>query len=273
MDLLGATSRWVAAARARESERPDRLFEDPLARVLAGEEGFRLLDEMAKAAGGGGDNGYLAIRTRFFDEFALQATPAIHQIVIVAAGMDARAFRLDWPAGTTLFEIEREQVLAVKEPILRDAGAVPRCDRRVVAADLAEAWEPALSSAGFSATAPAVFLVEGLTTYLWPEQVETLFRRLSSMAAPGSKLGTDIIGTSFLESPWTKPYLSRLEAEGVGWHFGTDEPEQFLGSFGWDATATMPGEPEANWGRWPYPVSPRNVPGFPKSYLLRATRR
>ena len=69
MDLLGATSRWVAAGRARESERPDRIFEDPLARALAGEEGFRLLDEMAKAAGGGSDNGYVAIRTRFFATF------------------------------------------------------------------------------------------------------------------------------------------------------------------------------------------------------------
>jgi hypothetical protein len=100
-----------------------------------------------------------------------------------------------------------------------------------------------------------------------------LFRRISSIAATGSKLGTDIIGTSFLESPWTKPYLARLETEGVGWHFGTDEPEKFLGSFGWDATATLPGEPGANWGRWPYPVAPRDVPEFPKTYLLRATRR
>jgi len=271
MDLLGATSRWVAAGRARESERPDRIFEDPLARVLAGEEGFRLLDEMAKAAGGGSDNGYVAIRTRFFDELLLRATPAIQQIVIVAAGMDARAFRLDWPAGTVLFEIEREQVLAVKEPILREAGAVPRCDRRLVSVDLADEWGRALLAAGFSAAAPAAFLVEGLTPYLWPEQVETLFRRLGAIAAPGSKLGTDIIGTSFLESPWTKPYLTRLEAEGVGWHFGTDDPEEFLKSFGWHATATLPGEPGANWGRWPYPVATRDVPGFPKSYLVGAT--
>jgi methyltransferase (TIGR00027 family) len=273
MDLLGATSRWVAAGRARESERPDRLFEDPLARALAGEEGFRLLDEMAKAAGSGGDNGYVAIRTRFFDELLLQATAHIHQIVIVAAGMDARAFRLDWPAGTTLFEIEREQVFNVKEPILREVGATPRCDRRLVGVDLAEDWERSLLSRGFSTAVPAAFLVEGLTTYLWPDQVENLLQRITGVAARGSRLGVDIIGTSFLESPWTKPYLTRLEAEGIGWHFGTDEPEQFLSSFGWDAKATLPGEPEANWGRWPYPVAPASVPGFPKCYLVRATRR
>lgn len=272
MDLLGATSRWVAAARARESERSDRLFEDSLARALAGDEGFHLLEEMAKAAGGG-ENGYLAIRTRFLDEFVLSAATAIRQIVIVAAGMDARAFRLDWPVGTTVFEIERAQVLAVKEPILREAGATPRCERRVVSADLAEPWEPSLLAAGFSSEAPAVFLVEGLTPYLWPEQVTTLMQRISAIAAPGSRLGADIIGTSFLESPWTKAYLARLEAEGVGWHFGTDEPERFLGSFGWDATATLPGEPGANWGRWTYPVPQRTTVGFPKSYLVRATRR
>jgi methyltransferase (TIGR00027 family) len=172
-----------------------------------------------------------------------------------------------------LFEIDREPIFAVKEPILRNAGAIPRCDRRVVSQDLANPWAPALLGAGFSSSEPAFFLVEGLTTYLWPDQVETLFQRISDLAASGSKLGTDIIGQSFLESPWTKPFLDRLQAEGVGWHFGTDEPEQFLARFGWDAKATMPGEPEANWGRWTYPVPPRTIGGFPKSYIVEATRR
>jgi methyltransferase (TIGR00027 family) len=269
MDAVGLTSRWVAAARARESERTDRLFDDPFARPLAGPEGVRMLEETER---GTGENLYFALRTRFFDDFALEAAHSLRQITIFAAGMDARAFRLPWPKGTIVFEIEREQVLAVKEPILRDMGAAPRCDRRVVPADLAGHWQPSLLAAGFDPGAPALVLIEGLMAYLTKDLVETLLARISDIASADAKLCADIIGRSFLESLWTEGYRKLLREMGIEWHFGTDEPEQFLENFGWRATATMPGEPEANCGRWTYPVPPRDAAGFPKTYLVRATR-
>ncbi len=99
MDPVGLTSRWVAAARARESERLDRLFDDPLAAALAGPEGFAWLDDMERAQPWGQPELYVVVRTRFFDDFLLRASwgAGTRQVVLLAAGMDARAFRMDWP--------------------------------------------------------------------------------------------------------------------------------------------------------------------------------
>jgi Leucine carboxyl methyltransferase len=99
---VAATSRWMAAARARESERTDRLFCDPLAAVLAGPEGFEWLQDMEAAAGSDVPGRYPVIRTRFFDDFVLDACQrlGVRQVVLAAAGLDTRAFRLQWPART-----------------------------------------------------------------------------------------------------------------------------------------------------------------------------
>ncbi len=151
MDPVAQTSRWMAAARARESERPDRLFDDPLAATLAGTEGFFWLDRMEPTGGFGGPALYVVVHTRFFDDFLLYACwgAGVRQIVLMAAGMDARAFRLDWPAGTRLYELDRPQVLAAKDDVLARVGAQPACERRTVGADLGRpscrrrSWRPA----------------------------------------------------------------------------------------------------------------------------------
>jgi methyltransferase (TIGR00027 family) len=270
MDALGATSQWTAAARAKESQRSDRLFSDPYASALAGTEGVRLLSDLERA---GNHSVYLAIRTRFFDDFALSVAHFLHQIVILAAGMDTRAFRLSWPPGTTIFELDRREVLAHKDRILREREATPSCDRRVVLADLEEPWQGFLHAGGFDASAPALFLVEGLTPYLSLDRVMSLFAQISDMAKVGSHLGVDFVGQSFLDSPSTRTYLSRLSSYGIPWQFGTDDPGQFLEKFGWHATATLPGEPEANWGRLPATQLPRGSATSPRSYLVRATLR
>src|SRR5262249_11893721 len=128
---VGRTARWVAASRARETERPDRLFEDPYAAALAGPEGVALL--------GTDPDHYLPIRTRFLDDAILRAVNelALQQVVLLAAGLDARAFRLPWPPGLHLFELDREEVLNPKEETLRRLGATPACTQHVVVADLA----------------------------------------------------------------------------------------------------------------------------------------
>src|SRR5919199_1231509 len=137
VDPVAQTSRWMAAARARESERIYRLFNDPLAAELAGSEGFGWLDSMEPIQGFGGPALYVVVRTRFFDDFLLYACwgARVRQVVLLAAGMDARAFRLNWPSGTRLYELDQPEVLTAKDEILTGTGALPACERRVIGAD------------------------------------------------------------------------------------------------------------------------------------------
>jgi methyltransferase (TIGR00027 family) len=148
---VAPTSRWMAAARARESERGDRLLHDPLAAALAGPQGFAWLGHMEAAAWSDGPGLYPVIRARFFDEFLLHAcwTSGVRQVVLAAAGLDARAFRLDWPTGTTLYELDLPEVVSTKEDVIGQARATPNCDRRTVGVDLRDAtWPEALVARG-----------------------------------------------------------------------------------------------------------------------------
>src|SRR5262245_1786781 len=171
MTAVGLTARWVAANRALETEHASPLYRDPHARELAGEAGFDVLYAMRAAAGMGTFNGpdpFLTVRTRFFDDALLAAIrdSSIDQVVILAAGMDARAFRLEWPRSVRLFEIDREDVFTHKEAVLSRLNATPFCDRRIVRQDLADPWAPALIRAGFDPARRAAFLAEGLLYYL-----------------------------------------------------------------------------------------------------------
>src|SRR5215217_6229844 len=169
MDPVVLTSRWMAAARARESERPDRLFNDPLAAALAGPEGFAWLDRMEPAARLGGPGLYAVVRTRFFDDFLLHASQrtGARQLIILAAGMDARAFRMEWLPGTRLYELDRPEVLATKDALIARAGAHPTCERRAIEADLERpSWSAALLDAGYEVREPSVWLAEGVFFYM-----------------------------------------------------------------------------------------------------------
>src|SRR5438132_13080729 len=150
MDSAIETARWTAAVRARENRRPDRIFEDPWAEVLAGDA---IADESPNAV----------IRTRFFDEFLARATAGqgIRQIVLVASGMDARAYRRLWPDGTCVYELDRPELLELKDRLLREAGARPTCARQSVGVDLTERWTAALEEAGFDSSTPSAWLAEG----------------------------------------------------------------------------------------------------------------
>jgi methyltransferase (TIGR00027 family) len=159
-----------------------------------------------------------------------------------------------------------------KEPILKRLGAEPTCDRRVVAVDVTENWEQGLIRAGFDRHEPSTFLLEGLLFYLQESQVRALLSRISGVAAAGSKLGADVVDSALLGSPFARPFLSRLEKAGVPWRFGTEKPEALFSACGWNASVTLPGEPAANYGRWPYRPQPRHVPRFPRSYFVRADR-
>jgi methyltransferase (TIGR00027 family) len=277
MTPVGLTARWVAANRALETEAPNRLFIDPYARALAGEEGFALLAAGQKAytwATPQGPDPYLSIRTRFFDDALLHAVSeaGLRQVIVLAAGMDARAFRLAWPAGVNLFEVDRQEVFDHKEAVLHSLGARPTCPRVTVRADLEGDWTSPLLQAGFDVGRPTAILAEGLLVYLEAGAVLSLLAALQRLARPGSWLGVDLVGTELLSSPYLKPFLEQFERLGCPWRFGTADPERLLAQHGWAATVVVPGQAGANYGRWPYPVAPRDVPGIPRSYLVTARR-
>ncbi len=274
MPSIIETARWAAAQRARESERADRLFSDPLARALAGEEGMTALrlseqynprhEETAS---------YISIRIRLFDEVAQQAAAAgIRQIVLVAAGMDARAYRLAWPEGTTVYELDHPELLAAKEEILRREGSAPTCRRVTLGTDLQHAWAQRLVDAGLVPQQPSVWIVEGLFYYLETAAVHHVLAEISSIAAPGSVLVTDLVSASLLSSPWMKPVLQAMEERGMAWRFGTDDPAGLFGGFGWEAQVLQPEEEGSRFDPRRFPRANSSRPAGFSGYFVVARR-
>ncbi|NLU66104.1 SAM-dependent methyltransferase [Streptomyces sp. HNM0574] len=270
MEAVSYTAQWTAAARAAESERgDDALFDDPYARELAAPRGFELLEKY----GGGGLREFIGIRTRYLDDAVTDALDGtgVRQVVLVAAGMDTRAFRLGWPPGVTVYEVDHEALVREKRARLERLGATARTERREVGADLAGEWLPRLEEAGFDRSRPVLWVAEGLFFFLTREQATGLLRLLRSASAPGSALATDFASEALLRSPFSRRFLEHLRADGTPWRFGTDEPEEFLAGSGWKAVEVKePGEPGAGRGRWPYEVQPRERRGVARSWLVRA---
>ncbi len=266
---MADTGLLVAAIRARESTQEDRLFTDPFADKLAGEAGHRILDA-ALATSGERTTMQIVVRTRFWDDALLHAVATCRQVVLVAAGMDARAYRLTWPAGTTVFELDQPAVIAAKNALL--AEEAPPCAREPIGVDLADDWPAALRAAGFDATAPSVWLTEGLLQYLDEEAVRLLFARIDALSAPGSVLCYDVVGKSLLEAPFMADLLKSMAANGAPWLFGTDDPAELVRDRGWSAEVTDIAEPGNRWNRWYAPVTPADVPDAPRGYFVVATR-
>lgn len=270
MEAVSYTAQWTAAARALETERGDRAnFRDPFARSLAAPRGFELLEKNR----GSGLTPFIAIRTRYLDESITQilADDDIRQIVFVAAGMDTRPFRLDWPDDATVYEVDFPALLAEKRRRLAELGAQPRVTRQEVAVDLRREWLPELEQAGFDPGRPTLWIVEGLLFFLTPEQATGLLRSLGLASAPGSWLGVDFVSQALLRSPFSREFRRSLEEDGTPWLFGTDEPEEYLASVGWKARDVKePGEPSTAHDDWPFQVQPRERKGPSRSWLVRA---
>jgi methyltransferase (TIGR00027 family) len=265
----------MAAARARESEREDRLFCDPLAAALAGSEGFDWLELMETAARSDGPGLYPVIRTRFFDDFLLDSCKRLgmRQVVLAAAGLDTRAFRLGWPCRTRLYEMDLPEVMDTKELVIDRAGAKPNCDRYTVRVDLREAtWPETLLATGYRPERPSIWLIEGLLYYLNRASVHELLEKVGALTVTGSLLGLDVMNRGLFFSPMAWPQQVTLAWRGALGRFGTDDPEGLMARHGWEADVTQPGEEGANFGRWPRPKLPREVPGIPRCFLVRARR-
>jgi len=278
-EALAATGRLTAAGRALESRRADRLFEDPLAVALAGEEGFRLLERW-RLPGMSKEQATITIgpRTRFYDDLVIQAVAdGLGQVVLVAAGMDTRAFRLALASEVTVFELDLPELLAQKQAILEQEHAEPRCRRIVVAADLAEdGWPQALTTARFDHAARTVFIAEGLSWYLTEEENARLLDDLASLAAPGSRLGIDLMSQDALENRAAAPFFEFSAAHGIRWQFGTNDPAGFLAAYGWHAQVTDFDAFARRLGRWPPPGVPDEVAAragaASRSYFISAQR-
>lgn len=268
-DLLGATARWTAGVRALESEREERLFEDPWAAALAGEPGMgwvaqRTADKVVP----------IVLRTRYFDDFLMRTTHeyGIRQVVLLAAGLDTRAYRLEWPSQTRLFELDQPEVLRHKEDVLRAAGAQARCTRQAIGVDLTTTWGAELQSCGFDSGQPSGWLLEGFLFYLSNDSVSSLLDRVSSLASPGSWMGFDVINSEMLKSEWTRPWVEMQANLGAPWIGTMDDPQTFLSERAWRATITQAGAPDANFGRWLLPVIPTDMPNMPHNWLVTAVK-
>ena len=198
---VGATATMVAASRAVASQGPDALLDDPLAdplvravgldpfvRIIDGEIDFEddpLFNRKARTQ-------QITVRTRFFDDFFTGATrDGVRQAVILASGLDTRAYRLRWPEGMVVYEIDQPQVIEFKSGTLAGLGAVPTAERRAISIDLREDWPTALREGGFDVTQPTAWSAEGLLPYLPPEAQDRLFDNITALSAPGSRLATE----------------------------------------------------------------------------------
>jgi methyltransferase (TIGR00027 family) len=231
-ESVGATALSVAAARAVETGSDDPLIRDQFAYLLvstAGQPWARLASSLEWI--GDDDHGrrahrlaidYQAVRTHYFDSYFTEAAAAgIRQVVILAAGLDSRAFRLDWPAGTTVYEIDQPQVVAYKTSTLESAGAAPTAERRTVQVDLRDDWAAALSAAGFDAGQPTAWLAEGLLPYLPAEAQDRLFDILTGLSAAGSRVAVEAFSLGTADSE-TRRVARRARFERMRQRLGLD---------------------------------------------------
>lgn len=207
---VGSTAVLVAAARARETDSPDPLIRDPYARMLVEGAGTGMwehfLDDSLADRLGDADPeavamfthmlNYQAVRTHFFDAFFTEAAAAgIRQIVILASGLDSRAYRLDWPAGTHVYEIDQPLVLDYKAKKLAEHDVQPAAERHEVPVDLRQDWPTALKGQGFDPSQPTAWLAEGLLMYLPADAQDRLFELITDLSAPGSRVSAETVGT------------------------------------------------------------------------------
>jgi methyltransferase (TIGR00027 family) len=265
---LAATARWTASARSLESARDDCLFNDPWASLLAGPDGLAWLELHRNNVAP------MVIRTHYFDGFLQTAAQqhGIRQVVIVAAGLDTRAYRLPWPAGTRLFELDQPGVLDYKERTLAEAGVQPACERRAIPVDLTGLWTAALTAAGYDVAEPSAWLLEGILFYLPDEAITQLLTQTSELAAPGSRLGCDLVNHLTLTSPLTHAWIDMQAREGAPWLGALDDPEGFLAGLGWQVSLSQPGAPDAHFGRWTLPILPVKMPNMPHNWYVTAEK-
>jgi methyltransferase (TIGR00027 family) len=292
-ESVGATALGVAASRAAETESENPLIRDPFARVFLDAAGDgvwnwfsapKLPPELLEsepdlALQQKSMVNYMASRTAFFDSFFLDATTAgARQAVILAAGLDSRSWRLPWPDGTTVYELDQPRVLDFKAATLAEHGAQPACNRVAVPVDLRHDWPAALRQAGFDPGAPSAWSAEGLMPYLPAASQELLFERVQALTAIGSRVAVEALGPNFLDPEFRAKRRARMDrvralladtdpqrevpSTDELWYFEEREDVgDWFGRHGWDVTVTPSLELMAGYGRKAPEQAADQVPG------------
>ncbi|WP_059015986.1 class I SAM-dependent methyltransferase [Mycobacterium sp. M26] len=259
---VGATATMVAAGRAMATRDERHLIDDPFAEPLVRAVGIdfftRMIDGDLDISPFGDDGpdrvqamiAGMAMRTKFFDEyFVASAGTGIRQAVILAAGLDSRAYRLPWPTGSVVYEIDQPQVIEFKAGVFEDLGAQPIAELRTVGIDLREDWPTALRAAGFDPSAPTAWLAEGLLIYLPPQAQDALFDTITELSAPGSTVATEYVpGIMDFDVDKAREMAANMRQQG----FSLDMPSliypgprshvmEYLGAKGWQVTG-VPGD-------------------------------
>ncbi|MCV7302044.1 class I SAM-dependent methyltransferase [Mycobacterium barrassiae] len=286
---VGSTAVMVAAARAGETAKPDPLIRDPYAEVLVAGVGPGIWDFVrseefaAKVAEADAEvaavfthmGNYQAVRTHFFDAFFADAVAAgIRQVVILASGLDSRAYRLPWPPETVVYEIDQPKVLEYKAARMAEHGALPSAQRHAVAIDLRQDWPTALRAAGFDTGKPTAWLAEGLLMYLPAEAQDRLFEQVTALSAPGSRVAAETVGTRSDE----RRAEFRKKFERIAAQFGIEEapdvaelmyndPDradvaQWLNEHGWRSSAVSSADEMRRLDRWVLPPGESDQDAF-----------
>ncbi|ATL68849.1 class I SAM-dependent methyltransferase [Nocardia terpenica] len=265
---VGVTALGVAAMRAMETLQPDPLIRDDYAALFVAASGHepmsRLLEDPEPPQDSPLAFGLMGHRSKFYDDFFLDAAAdGVRQAVILAAGLDARAYRLPWPTGTVVFELDQPKVLEFKQTVLDEHGAVPTADRRALAVDLRDDWPAALLAAGFDPAAPTAWSAEGLLPYLPGAAQDLLFERIERLSAPGSRLATDMVADP--DGLIRMQDFSKEELQDTMWGdvdirelFYTDDrsdPDAWFAEHGWTTGGLLPHELAARYDR-PMPEVP-----------------
>jgi methyltransferase (TIGR00027 family) len=274
---VGSTAVMVAAARAKETQSPAPLIRDPYASILVAGAGTGMwenfLDDAMQQRIADADPdaaavfanmlSYQAVRTHFFDAFFADAAESgVRQVVILASGLDSRAYRLPWPAGTVVFEIDQPKVLQYKAETLAAHGVTPVAELHEVAIDLRQDWPAALKQAGFDPSRPTAWLAEGLLMYLPAEAQDRLFEQITELSAPGSRVSAEAVRhhdeqrRAQMRQRWEKM------ADNIGIERTVDiqdltyndahraELTDWLNSHGWTATGQPSGDEMRRLNRW-----------------------
>lgn len=269
---VGATATMAAAARAIATR--DGIIDDPFAEPLVRAVGVNFLtrwatgDLVASELDAEGSPwglaqmpASIAARTRYFDEVCADAaTAGIRQAVILASGLDARAYRLDWPTGMPVFEIDQPAVIDFKTTTLAKLGAEPKADFRAVAIDLRDDWSTALATAGFDTSRPTVWIAEGLFGYLAPEAQDRLLDTIAALSAPGSRLGSEAVPNTADMDPdaareWMREATAKwrdhgfeLDLNAIAFEGERHDVGAYLEAHGWTSVGTPMAELLARYG-------------------------
>jgi methyltransferase (TIGR00027 family) len=259
---VGATATGVAVGRALASRGADALIDDPFAEPLVRAVGVDFFTRVASGeldpslVDDDGDFGMtrmaamMGIRTRFFDDFFMAAADdGIRQAVILASGLDARAYRLPWPSGTTVFEIDQARVIEFKSATLAELGATPIADRRAIPVDLRHDWPAALRGAGLDPSKPTAWSAEGLMPFLPPDAQDRLLDSITALSPPGSQLATenvrgatDVVQTMAdrmraVTEQWREHGFD-VEMTDLWYAGDRNDVVEYLGAHGWTTTTS-----------------------------------